>query len=80
MMLRRTGGDFLGSCNTSIVLSSPDKGVSATGRCAAAGGTGETPERPDWAASGEGPHGNVLYIINNPCLCVYGQRQLAVVP
>lgn len=64
MMLRCAGGDFFGSCNTSILLSSPDKGMSATGSCAswgaAAGGTGGTPERPDWAASGEGPHGNVF--------------------
>lgn len=43
----------------------------ATERNAASGGSGNTLERWGWDALGEGPHGNVLYIINNPCLCLW---------
>lgn len=77
MMLRHSGGDFFGSRKTSILFNSPDKRMSPTGsgalqgateENAAAGGTGKTLERRDWDALGEGPHGNVLYIINNMCL------------
>lgn len=73
----RWRGFFFGSCKTSIFFNSPDKGMSPTGSGAswgaaggnaAAGGTGETLERRDWDALGGGPHGNVLYIINNMCL------------
>lgn len=77
MMLRHAGGDFFGSCKTSILLNSPDKGMSPTGSSAswgaaggnaAAGGTRETLERRGWDALREGPHGNALYIINNVSL------------
>lgn len=80
MMLRHAGGDFFGSCKTSILLNSPDKGMSPTGSSAswgaaggnaAAGGTRETLERRGWDALREGPHGNALYIINNMCLCLW---------
>lgn len=34
-------------------------------------GMGRALERQEWDASGEGPHGNVLCIINNTCLCLW---------
>lgn len=76
-MLRHAGGIFFRSCKTSVLFIHPDKGMSPTGSGASrgaipgnadGGGTGESLERRDWDALGEGAHGNVLYVINNMCL------------
>lgn len=70
----------IGSCKTSILSNSADQGMSPTGsgtswgatrKNVASGGSGDTLERWGWDALGEGPHGNVLSIINNPCLCLW---------
>lgn len=71
MMLGHAGGDVFGSCKTSILFNSPDKGMSApasralwgaTGGNAAAGGNGETLERWDWEClRGRSPWQCVVY-------------------